>query len=232
MREPISIAISAELQDALRLGIVAVAGLTVAPANAQLEAALAEAEVEARARYSHSSWNDIPGLRDVRASYHRMGVDPTKRRPSSEALLRRVIGGKPLPRISNVVDCINLFSLRHLVPIGLYDAAHISGPIVCRHGRPGETYTAIGRETFNIVGRPVLADTLGPFGSPTSDSLRTMITPATRDALAVLFWPPERPGLDEAVAQVGVLITTHCGGRVVLATDRAILEPQAEVAQG
>jgi DNA/RNA-binding domain of Phe-tRNA-synthetase-like protein len=215
--EPPSIAISPELAGALRLGVVRFAGLTVASADASLEAALAAAEAEARARYGRSTWAEIPGLRDVRASYHRMGVDPTKRRPSSEALLRRVVGGKPLPRISNLVDCINLFSLRHLVPIGLYDAARIIGPVVLRHGRPGEVYEAIGREAFGIVGRPVLADAQGPFGSPTSDALRTMVTPATRDALAVLFWPPERPGLAAAVAELGALVVRHCGGRVAAA---------------
>lgn len=212
---PPSIALAPELGAVIRLGAVSVASLTVAPADAVLEAALGRAEAEARERYGHGRWGEIPGLLDVRAFYHRLGVDPTKRRPSSEALLRRVVAGKPLPRISNLVDCINLFSLSALAPIGLYDAAQIVGSVVCRRGRPGESYQAIGREEFGIVGRPVLADDRGPFGGPTSDSRRTMVTEATAAALAVFFWPPERAGLAAALEQLGQLIVEHCSGRVL-----------------
>ena len=72
--------------------------------------------------------------------YKRVGLDPTKRRPSSEALLRRVRKGDPLPRINSMVDVCNWCSLEFQLPYGLYDAAQIEGDVVLRLGREGESY--------------------------------------------------------------------------------------------
>src|SRR5688500_16085932 len=125
----------------------------------------------------------------VRAMYRRFGVDPTKTRPSSEALLRRVRKGDPLPRINNVVDVCNWCSLEFQVPYGLYDVAKIDGAIELRTGRPGESYAGIRKDAVNVEGRLVLADASGPFGNPTSDSARTMVTPAAVSILTVIFAP-------------------------------------------
>src|SRR5688500_19760136 len=81
----------------------------------------------------------------VRAMYRRFGVDPTKTRPSSEALLRRVRKGDAPPRINNVVDVCNWCSLEFQVPYGLYDLSRVEGAVVLRAGRPGESYAEIGR---------------------------------------------------------------------------------------
>jgi DNA/RNA-binding domain of Phe-tRNA-synthetase-like protein len=125
----------------------------------------------------------------VRAMYRRFGVDPTKTRPSSEALLRRVRKGDPLPRINNVVDVCNWCSLEFQVPYGLYDLSKIDGPIVLRVGAPGESYAGIRKDDVHVEGRLVLADSRGPFGNPTSDSARTMVTTAATSILTVIFAP-------------------------------------------
>jgi DNA/RNA-binding domain of Phe-tRNA-synthetase-like protein len=130
---------------------------------------------------------------DVRAMYRRFGVDPTKTRPSSEALLRRVRRGDPLPRVNNLVDVINWCSFESQLPFGLYDRGHITGQVVLRLGRPGESYSGIRKDDVHIEGRLALADEAGPFGNPTSDSARTMITPETRRALVVIFAPTQIP---------------------------------------
>jgi len=88
----------------------------------------------------------IPGLAAARELYRAFGIDPTHTRPSSEALLRRVLQGKGLPRILNAVDLCNLCSLRFLLPIGLYDAASVAPPVALRRGRPGETYAGIRKD--------------------------------------------------------------------------------------
>jgi DNA/RNA-binding domain of Phe-tRNA-synthetase-like protein len=125
----------------------------------------------------------------VRAMYRRFGVDPTKTRPSSEALLRRVRKGDPLPRINNVVDVCNWCSLEFQVPYGLYDLSKIDGAIEMRTGRAGESYAGIRKDAVNVEGRLVLADGSGAFGNPTSDSARTMVTPSAASILTVVFAP-------------------------------------------
>ena len=76
----------------------------------------------------------------VRTMYKRVGIDPTKTRPSSEALLRRVRRGDELPRINSLVDVINWCSLETQLPFGLYDLDHIQGDVTLRLGRDGEEY--------------------------------------------------------------------------------------------
>jgi DNA/RNA-binding domain of Phe-tRNA-synthetase-like protein len=97
----------------------------------------------------------------VRTMYKRVGLDPTKTRPSSEALLRRVRRGDTLPRINSMVDVCNWCSLEFQLPYGLYDAAQIDGDVDLRLGRPGESYPGIRKDQVNVAGRITLADRLG-----------------------------------------------------------------------
>jgi DNA/RNA-binding domain of Phe-tRNA-synthetase-like protein len=129
----------------------------------------------------------------VRAMYKRVGLDPTKTRPSSEALLRRVRRGDELPRINSLVDVINWCSLESQLPFGLYDLSRIQGEITLRLGNPGEEYAGIRKDSVHVAGRLTLADELGPFGNPTSDSARTMVTAATTRAFVVVFVPASLP---------------------------------------
>ena len=131
----------------------------------------------------------------VRTMYKRVGIDPTKTRPSSEALLRRVRKGDELPRINSLVDIINWCSLESQLPFGLYDLDRIHGAgRRCASARPGEEYAGIRKDVVHVEGRLTLADDAGPFGNPTSDSARTMVTPATTRALVVIFAPVSVPG--------------------------------------
>ena len=123
--------------------------------------------------------------------YKRVGLDPTKTRPSSEALLRRVRKGDTLPRINSMVDVCNWCSLEFQLPYGLYDADQIDGDVELRLGAAGESYAGIRKDDVHVDGRITLADRLGPFGNPTSDSARTMVTTATTRALLVVFAPRE-----------------------------------------
>src|SRR4029077_686843 len=128
---------------------------------------------------------ESPAILATRVGYKALGKDPARYRGSAEALLRRVIARKGMPRINNVVDVINLVSVESRLPIGLYDLAHVEGPIEFRAGRAGETYKGIGKYPLNLEELPLFADAQGPHGSPTSDSERTMVTPATKLVLAI-----------------------------------------------
>lgn len=130
-----------------------------------------------------------PDTDTVRAMYRRIGLDPTKTRPSNEALLRRVRRGDPFPRVNGLVDAVNVCSLECQLPYGVYDRAAVAGAITLRVGREGEAYDGIRKDVVHVDGRLTLADDHGPFGNPTSDSARTMVTTATRDALVVVYAP-------------------------------------------
>src|ERR1700686_1256906 len=122
----------------------------------------------------------------TRAAYKALGKDPARYRGSAEALLRRLIAGKGLPQINAVVDVINLVSLESGLPVGLYDLAHVSGDIVFRAGRAGETYKGIGKYDLNLEDLPLFADAIGPHGSATSDSERSMVTASTKNIIALI----------------------------------------------
>jgi len=123
----------------------------------------------------------------TRVGYKALGKDPARYRGSAEALLRRMIAGKGLPRINNVVDVINFVSVESRLPVGLYDSAQVQGEIVFRAGRAGETYKGIGKYDLNLEGLPVFCDEIGPHGSPTSDSERTMVTESTKQVVAIII---------------------------------------------
>lgn len=152
---------------------------------------------------------ESPQIVSARAAYKALGKDPARYRGSAEALLRRVIAGKGLPRINAVVDIINLISVESRMPIGLYDLAHVSGDIVFRAGRAGETYKGIGKYDLNLEGLPVFSDALGPHGSPTSDSERTMVTSQTKNALAVIISFGGKEGLDRWTQRMSELFELY-----------------------
>lgn len=129
---------------------------------------------------------ESPAVLTTRAAYKALGKDPARYRGSAEALLRRVIANKGLPRINAVVDVINLVSVESRLPVGLYDLAAVSGDIVFRAGRAGETYKGIGKYDLNLEGLPLFADSIGPHGSATSDSERTMVTASTKSIIALI----------------------------------------------
>jgi DNA/RNA-binding domain of Phe-tRNA-synthetase-like protein len=147
-------------------------------------------------RYKDATISEIPTVKAVRTIFHKTGVDPTRYRPSSEALLRRVLKGKGLYFINSAVDVVNYFSLKTLLPMGVFDAGSIKPPMEFRAGRDGETYQGVGRDVLNLSGFPLLADAEGPFGSAVSDSVRTRVTDGTTRLLWATFVPPEVPPPD------------------------------------
>lgn len=152
---------------------------------------------------------ESPAILATRQAYKALGKDPARYRGSAEALLRRVISGKGLPRIHAVVDVINLVSVEYRLSVGLYDAAHLAGDIVFRPGRPGETYKGIGKYDLNLEGMPLFSDEHGPHGSPTSDSERTMVTRETTNVLAVVVSFGGRTGLDAAAGRMKELLERY-----------------------
>jgi len=197
-----------ELTAIVRPGAIWWTGATVVAHEHRLDPLLAEAE--ARVRISPPAESAT-----VRTMYKKVGIDPTKTRPSNEALLRRVRKGDTIPRINSAVDIVNWCSLEFQLPYGLYDASKIQGSVVMRLGLDGEKYAGIRKDDVNVGGRITVADDVGPFGNPTSDSARTMVTPETTELLVVVYGPVEvaKPQLLRVLQVTGERLALIVGGR-------------------
>jgi DNA/RNA-binding domain of Phe-tRNA-synthetase-like protein/SAM-dependent methyltransferase len=156
-------------------------------------------------------------LRPARDLYKALGLDPTRNRPSSEALFRRLVKGKGLYRVNAIVDVANLCSVEMFLPVGLYDVGKIRGPVLLRVGNAGESYEGIGKGSINVEGRWTLTDDEGPFGNPSSDSWRTRITEETRDILFVIFAPTgyDARAMDDRLSRCHERLRDFCGGSLV-----------------
>jgi DNA/RNA-binding domain of Phe-tRNA-synthetase-like protein len=184
----IPIEIEKSLQGTIKVGALHFKGLNCHSENNRIWEEIEVLGRSYRQKYSEPS-QALEILRPARDLYRKIGVEPTKTRPSSEALVRRAIMGKSLYHVNSIVDVGNLCSLSFLLPIGLYDLAKIEEFIILRKGEKGEEYKGIGKEMIHVEGRYTLADKNGAFGNPSSDSLRTSIDSCTRDLLFVIFAP-------------------------------------------
>lgn len=191
------------------------ARVQVVPSPVELLAEMNQRELEIQELPFPRGVLESPQVETVRRAYKALGKDPARYRGSAEALLRRIVAGKGFPQINVVVDAINLVSVESRLPVGLYDAAHVSGGVVFRAGRAGETYKGIGKYDLNLEGLPLFADDAGPHGSATSDSERTMVTPQTTGILAIVvsFAGPE--GLDRWTQRMSDLLTQHAAAQNV-----------------
>lgn len=153
-------------------------------------------------------------IKDTRSAYKICGKEPSRYRPSAEALLRRLRTKKELYEINNVVDAINLMSISTHFSIGGFDLDQIQGDIVCDVG-DSEPYEAIGRGHLNIEFMPGLRDKTGFFGTPTSDSVRTMVTSNTKTLLLVFYDFMRHPSLQNALDTGINLLQSHCNGEIL-----------------
>jgi DNA/RNA-binding domain of Phe-tRNA-synthetase-like protein len=185
--------IAPEIRSSVRLGLIHACPVSIGPTQEALQKEIDDLCSSLAAEHAGKPPSEIPGLNHARDLYRTFGIDPTKNRPSSESLLRRVIKKKPFPKIFNAVDLCNYFALRFLLSLGLYDADKIKGEVVFRPGKQGESFAGIRKDQVHVGGRPVLVDQEGPFGNPTSDSLRTSVTDSTRSLWMVIFAPQSFP---------------------------------------
>ncbi len=170
----------------LKMGCIA-ANVHVRPSGSIQLAEVQKNLEQIQQKYSLEMITGIPMIHSTREAYKAFGKKPGRYRPSAEALLRRVIMGKGLYHVNNTVDWLNLCSIKSGYSIGGYDIDRIEGEIRLGIGKEGEPYQAIGRGILNIHNLPLFRDDKGAFGSPTSDSERTMITQSTKRLLMVFF---------------------------------------------
>ena len=185
----ISIIVSDEIRQRCPdfVGTAVVADVINSPSSPELWAEIDSFIADYRRRYTIDSIKQMPPIQATREAYRACGKDPSRYRPSSEALVRRTLKGNDLYRVDTLVDLINLASIAYGYSIGGFDADKIVGDVLCLGiGREGEPYEGIGRGLLNIDGLPVYRDATGGIGTPTSDHERTKLTSSTTRLLAIV----------------------------------------------
>lgn len=174
----------------------------------ELQAQLAKA-------YNLTVLPSIPRIISVRSMYKKLDYDPTRYRPASEALVRRVLQGKGLYYVNSAVDVNNFCSMKYLLPFGLYDLDKVDGDIEYRIAEQGE-YINISGKSVSTDGKPFLTDRKGVFGNPTSDSRRTAVTLSTTNLLSVVYADEEvdEQALYGILEYTAEMLVRYNGGRV------------------
>ena len=140
-----------------------------------------------RKELTTESLKELPGIAATRRVYKACGKDPSRYRPASEQLIRRMLQGKELYQIDTLVDLVNLASIAFGYSIGGFDAdKFVGGTLTLGVGKDGEPYEGIGRGMLNIAGLPVYRDAIGGVGTPTSDNERTKMTLQTTHLIVLI----------------------------------------------
>lgn len=164
-------------------------------------------------RFDATSVKDIPAIAATRDAYRRCGKDPSRYRPSSEALCRRILKGMQLYQINTLVDIINLVSMHSAYPIGGFDHDKIQGDtLTLTVGKDTDEYIGIGRGPLNIAGLPVYKDSIGGIGTPTSDHERTKISLDTTSTFIIINSYEGGTGLQQATDMMKRLLEQYASG--------------------
>jgi DNA/RNA-binding domain of Phe-tRNA-synthetase-like protein len=208
--------ISDSLEGIARIGVVFFKHISNGPVSSTLRARMDSLAAELRHTLADRQLSEIEAVARMRKLYRTVGIDPTKDRPSSEKLLRRAVQGRPLTKVSKLVDAMNLVSLQLQCPLGVYDWDRIVPPVLVRVGRPDESYIGLSQERVSLEGRLVLVDGEGLFGNPSHDSDRTKVGLGTVRAFVVAWAPAEAPRsyLESVIKDVIDLGREFCDAKV------------------
>ena len=203
----------------ISVGIAAIRGVRQKESS-EISKAITEVEEVAKSKYSIDEVKDIRTIRLQRDFFWRMGVDPTKVRPASEALLRRILLNKGLPRVSPIVDAYNLASVETLLTFSAFDMKRIAPPLSVRFSRAGEEVVLIGNRRKELTGKEIVltdaAKILCVYVHGDVDE--TKVTASTTDVLLVTYGIPgmSHEELKEGAIEASNYIKKFAGGEIVL----------------
>ena len=201
----------------LQVLVCRVDGVKVEKEKVELQRFKEEVIEEVKRTYDPATVKDVPIFRAYRDFFWRIGIDPTKNRPAAEALIRRVLAGKPLPTINTLVDAYNLASIKTCISIGAFDAERVRGDLLLRLARKGEEFTGIGIEKPMVLeGNEAVVSDSGKLIAiyPYRDADDTKVTLATKNVLLLMCGAP---GIDEEILKSATRTTVDhiirfCGG--------------------
>lgn len=185
--------------------------VTVVPSNLEFTNLFEDTVAKLSQEYSIEKIAKNPHVFSTREAYKALGKSPQEYRNAAEAMLRRIVQGKGLYHINNIVDVNNLISITSGYSIGSYDAKHLKGNIELCRAESGSPYDGIGKNNINIEYLPTLYDELGAFGNPTSDSKRAMIQPGDRDIITVIYSFDGSEELNYWMEEFSLYLTDYCG---------------------
>ena len=203
-----------QINPVMALGIIE-CKVTNSPHSTELWKEIQQVTARVREALTFEDIKDQPQIAATRKMYSSCGKDPSRYRPSAEALMRRIVKRQDLYRISTLVDLINLVSLKSGYSIGAFDVSFIQGSLEMGIGRSDEIYHAIGRGILNIENLPVLRDSKGPVGTPTSDEERTSIRNETNHLLLVIYAFDGDAGLQDSIDYTKDLLNQHAGATTI-----------------
>jgi DNA/RNA-binding domain of Phe-tRNA-synthetase-like protein len=199
------------------LGILRYSGASVSDSPKMLQGRINYFVENLRLEHDISRLAEIEGIREWRAVFKQVGIDPSRYRPSSEALLRRLLQGNSFFWINSAVDVNNFFSVLHALPFGIYDQDLLVGDVVCRLGLADDVYEGLNGREVNMEGKLLLADQNGAFGSPIVDSKRSCVTEQSRNLMQVIFFHEQISDQqkDQIIGSVGRMFTEINGGELI-----------------
>ena len=205
---------------ALDVVVRCVRGVKVKPFDEDLEHLKQEVCNQVRSKYTLEGLKDTPTLRAYRDFFWRIGVDPTKNRPASEALIRRILAGKPLPTINTLVDAYNLASILSEVALAAFDEDKIqSKEVIMRPAKKGETFLGIGmKEPLKLQGGEIVLEDSSNLIAiyPYRDAERSKVTEQTKNVALVACGVPSlsKDKLLQAADLAVKYVTRFCGGTI------------------
>lgn len=203
----------------LQVLLAKISGVRVERKSRELERFKKEVVQKIRKKYELEDLKDVSVYRTYRDFFWEIGIDPTKTRPASEALIRRVLQGKPFPTINTLVDAYNLASLRSEIPLAAFDCRSLEGGLLMRFAREGEEFLGIGmKEPTKLKGEEIVIEDSEKLIAiyPYRDSEDTKITAATNNVLLMVCGVPgvKEEILKDAKSMVIDYVTRFCGGEV------------------
>ena len=184
----------------------------------ELEGYKEEIYIETRGRWEIEKLRDDPDFRAYRDFFWKLGTDPTKNRPAAEALIRRVLNGRPIPKINTWVDAYNLVSIQTAIPIASFDADLLVGDLLMREAETGEEFLGIAMKKPVVTkgGEAVIQDDEGLVAIyPFRDADHSKVTGDTKNVLMLLCGAPNitLDTLDKSAGVAEKVLTRFCGGR-------------------
>lgn len=199
----------------IKLGYI-LAQVDVKPSDSTIQKKMNQLFVEKKEQLTPELIRQHPMVKNFKDAYRKLGKDPNRYRPSAESLMRRMASGKELYHVNNVVDILNIISIETGFSIGGYDFDLIQGEITFGKGVANEPYEGIGRGKLNIENLPTFRDDLGAFGTPTSDSTRTMVTVSTKQFLMVFpAFNGEEERLKNTLALAEILLKELASAKII-----------------
>jgi DNA/RNA-binding domain of Phe-tRNA-synthetase-like protein len=210
----------AERFTGLQALITSIRGIKVEKSNTDLEVFKDKIIKEVKEKYDIERLKDVPILRAYRDFFWRVGIDPTKVRPAAEALIRRILGGKSIPSINNIVDAYNLASIKTEIALAAFDEDKIQGDLVMRFARKGENFFGIGMNEPKELqgGEIVVSDDVKLVAIyPYRDADESKLNEKTRNVLLMVCGVPgiSKDSLINAKNIAVEYMTKFCGGMEV-----------------